>query len=389
MANKKRARTSSVGENRAKRRPAVNSQADFDENSQNDMLDDNAADDVVKDEPYDLLRHRVLELESVTERQKGQIQQLQIQLEFLMTLLGISESHTSSEKSSSAVPPATIGAWSSSLRPAGAVPVNSVPSAADTVSAISKFRTTVAVAVHTENRSIQNRSRNIVISGLPEISGVSEREAVVELLNAELGLRPVVGLCKRLGKPSEGRARKLLVTVGTAEQVAQVLASAKQLRLSSVDEIRNQVYINADQTRAEATAAYEQRCRRRATNNSRRAATTAIADVNMPTTVAASGDQFSSSPTVLPLRACHLASWSQPSSQPSLPVGTALPTGPSAADRDNIEHTINCLLDAARGRSPSITGLGSSTPALRPDAPTFVLDPNQYPHLSAVNGIDK
>ncbi len=106
--------------------------------------------------------------------------------------------------------------------------------------------------------------------------------------------------------------------------------------------------------------------------------------MNVPVTVAASDDQFASSSTVLPLRALPLAS----SSQSHLPVGTALPTGLPAADRDNIERTINCLLDAARGRSPSTTGLGSSTPALRPDAPTFVLDPNQFPRLSAANGIN-
>ena len=95
MANKKRTRPHSVGENRTNKRPAGNSQADFDDNSQNDMLDvntDAVIGDTKNDEHYNLLRHRVLELESVTERQKGQIQQLQIQVEFLMTLLGISES---------------------------------------------------------------------------------------------------------------------------------------------------------------------------------------------------------------------------------------------------------------------------------------------------------
>jgi len=44
-----------------------------------------------------------------------------------------------------------------------------------------------------------------------------------------------------------------------------IISSASQLRHSNVSVIRNNIFINANLTKAEATAAYELRCRRRVT----------------------------------------------------------------------------------------------------------------------------
>ena len=65
--------------------------------------------------------------------------------------------------------------------------------------AVQDFRTTVAATMHSENRSIQRRARNFVISGLRETSADGDRQNVINLIGEELGLWPDVSTCKRLG----------------------------------------------------------------------------------------------------------------------------------------------------------------------------------------------
>jgi len=75
---------------------------------------------------------------------------------------------------------------------------------------------------------------------------------------------------KRLGNnPSSAtpssKIQPLLVSVKNLDQAKMIISSARQLRHSNVSVIRNNVFINANLTKAKATAAYELRCRRRVT----------------------------------------------------------------------------------------------------------------------------
>ena len=71
---------------------------------------------------------------------------------------------------------------------------------------------------------------------------------------------------KRLGKPSTSSTAKtlpLLVNVKNVNHAKLIISSARQLRQSTVPFIRDNIFINPNLTKAEASAAYELRCRQR------------------------------------------------------------------------------------------------------------------------------
>ena len=364
MANKKRPRHHSFGDGRTRKRSVAGSQEGVEDNSEtlNDIID-NVTGGVDGGITSEALRHRVLVLESISKQQETRISDLQAKVDFLLSLLGISEGPKNSELSSSVTFPysnAVRGVQTDSRGSVDSEPTSGGISAE--LAAVSRFRTTVAAAVHAENRTIQNRSRNLVFSGLYEMGGVGDKEIVTGLLRDELGLRPVIGGCKRLGVPTDHRTRKLLVTFGTADQAAQVLASAKHLRLSHNEDIRNAVYINADQTRAEAMAAYEQRCRRRAAasaHKARRAPNAVVSDMDVLPAPSAAAAEINRRPTPAP----------SSSSVPLCPTtiasspGSAPPSDAQSVDQVNIDLIVARLQDAARGRLSTGAELGLDTSA--------------------------
>ncbi len=66
------------------------------------------------------------------------------------------------------------------------------------------------------------------------------------------------------------KPQNLLVTLDSVDHVKIILANAKQLRNSDNLFVRNNMFINADLTKAEATVAYEERCWRRLQRESKR-----------------------------------------------------------------------------------------------------------------------
>ena len=393
MANKKRPRRHSAGDNCAKKRANVNNDSSHNSQTVDDIIDSVARGD---EDDCDSLRRRVSELELRSERHKEQICDLRAQVEFLLSLLGVSEAGNSavlgvmgpgsSPDPSPALPPyrdITRGVSSRSTRPSlpelsggGHPTAEQVRPPSSGLSAISKFRTTVAAAVHAENRAIQNRSRNFVISGLREEDGVDDKDVVIGLLEAELSLRPEVGSCKRLGNLVEGRTRKLLVATGSADQATQVLAAAKRLRLSKIEEVRRAVYINADLTRAESLAEYERRCRRRAVqlsksavkNNNRTMSTTTDCSAVLSTQPGTSTEIRR-----LPDSASVAVTLSSPAPAPM--PGNVPSLGAPHLSQTDIEVIIGRLLDTARGQSSVVPDRDQQTTlrwsGLDPSAPTF------------------
>ena len=69
--------------------------------------------------------------------------------------------------------------------------------------------------------------------------------------------------CKRLGKEKPDKPRLYLVALHSEESAKELLRVARQLRKSTDNYIRDNIFINADLTRAEAQFAYEQRVARR------------------------------------------------------------------------------------------------------------------------------
>lgn len=362
MANKKRPRYHSTGDSRAVKRSIAGSQECIENSETLNDIADGVTRGGVGGDSNEMLQSRVCALEATSKQQENRINDLLAKVEFLLSLLGISEGPSKDSKLSYSK--VVSGGQTESQEPASIESTSDDQSAE--LAAISRFRTTVAAAVHAENRTIRNRSRNVVISGLYEMGGVSDKEIVAGLLSDELGLRPVVRGCQRLGVPTDHRTRKLLVTFGTTDQAAQVLASAKRLRLSNNEDIRNVVYINADQTRAEAMAAYEQRCRRRRAATStrsagqgRRQATNAIvADMDVLPAPSAASAEINRRPTPAPSLAAvpPLHSTTLTSSPCSAP--------PSDAQSVDIDLIIARLQDTARGRSSTGADPGRDTSSL-------------------------
>ena len=93
--------------------------------------------------------------------------------------------------------------------------------------------------------------------------GREDKELIFELINNEFNLQPTIKQCKRLGKPVADKTQSLLVTLDSVDHVKIILSDAKKLRKSLNNFVQTNVFINADLTKAEASVAYEERCRRR------------------------------------------------------------------------------------------------------------------------------
>jgi hypothetical protein len=134
------------------------------------------------------------------------------------------------------------------------------------------LKSAIMTAVHTELKIKDDRKTNIVILGLPAVPGTKDDVIVKELCHAEFQSVPHIIHCKRLiGKLTthtdrnsrSNRPAPLLVILKDQQQAQFLLRSAKNLRKSSDEFTRNNIYINPHLTQGEAQAAYEARCRRR------------------------------------------------------------------------------------------------------------------------------
>ena len=123
--------------------------------------------------------------------------------------------------------------------------------------------------IQEENKMKTRKAKTIIVSGLGATSGLDDKDAVAKLLRVELDARPQIVYCKRLGQPTQGRVRPLLVAMSRAEDAAWIISNAKQLRNSRVRAIRDSVYINANLSKEQSRDAYEQRCKRRTTAEQR------------------------------------------------------------------------------------------------------------------------
>ena len=83
------------------------------------------------------------------------------------------------------------------------------------------------------------------------------------LCDKEMQMQVKIQSCRRLGRQKTDKIQPILVRASTAEEAATVIHNAKLLRRSKDSLVRSQVYINADLTKAQASAAYERRCQRR------------------------------------------------------------------------------------------------------------------------------
>jgi hypothetical protein len=121
----------------------------------------------------------------------------------------------------------------------------------------------ISQAVSDALRQQQRRQRNIIVSGLPETSGVSDADKLREICEQYLNYKPWFddAKCRRIGKSSP---RRLLVSLPTPQAAAElILVAKKELRKADSLSIAARVYINPDLSPEEAHQAFLKRKERR------------------------------------------------------------------------------------------------------------------------------
>lgn len=104
-----------------------------------------------------------------------------------------------------------------------------------------------------------SKETNIIISGIPLSTILSDAQIVTNLLLDELNVTAMVTHCLRLGKPNTARPQLLLATLAHASDAMKVIRLAKTLRNSRNDDVKNNVYINPDLTHEQRTIQYNLR----------------------------------------------------------------------------------------------------------------------------------
>lgn len=127
------------------------------------------------------------------------------------------------------------------------------------------FREAAVSAVYADLRQKDSRKNSIILSGLPSRQ-CDDKSSVAKLFKDEFDLVTDISVCKRLGQQVSGKIQPLLVVLSNPDHTRRILSEAKNLRHSVDMLVRNQVFINPHLTKAEAMAAYEQRCQRRLRN---------------------------------------------------------------------------------------------------------------------------
>ena len=130
------------------------------------------------------------------------------------------------------------------------------------------LRSAVLTAMHAELHTVSKRANYVVVSGLKSSSLASDADQFRDFSNDELKLNLNVRSAVGLGKPITGRIQPLLVALGTPEEVNTVMSRARDLRHSTSRIVRDNIFINRHQTRAEREAAFNARVLRRSRNSS-------------------------------------------------------------------------------------------------------------------------
>jgi hypothetical protein len=127
-----------------------------------------------------------------------------------------------------------------------------------------KYNNSIIAAMYADQQENARRARTFIVQGLPDIDNSSDKNKVKDLCEREFSLDIDIAFDKRLGKTSQnGKPRPLLVGLQTQDVAEHIVKSARQLRQSTDPFIRNQVYINANLTKAKARMEYERRQKRR------------------------------------------------------------------------------------------------------------------------------
>ena len=120
-------------------------------------------------------------------------------------------------------------------------------------------------AVHKDLISQRERQKNIIVSGMKPSATIADKDLIKNLVGTHLGIIPIPepSFVRRLKTSSKDKIPPLLVCFPTETAATEILSQARNLRKSTSDYIKSNVYINRDLTKSEAAAAFEIREKRR------------------------------------------------------------------------------------------------------------------------------
>jgi hypothetical protein len=226
-----------------------------------------------KEDPSTLIR--------LVQRQQLEISRLQTQLNYVLSFLGIDEGDISipndTAHSDRFVSLPNLSHSPQDAPAASSEVLNDLPSWTEVVrrKQISKkpsnLQQSVVAAVYVDQSLKKRRETSLIVSGLEPSPGKADSELFSSLCSNELHIQPEVVKTKRLGNDNSSsvKPRPLLVILRETDQAQQLISSARLLRRSSNQAIRDRVYINPNLTKAEAEAAYLLRVKRRQTSQQR------------------------------------------------------------------------------------------------------------------------
>lgn len=122
--------------------------------------------------------------------------------------------------------------------------------------------------IHRTLNDMSRRKNNVVVTGLMEEkdTGKSDSESFAEFCENFMPIKPAltgINSCRRIGRPTEGRPRRLLVHLQSKEAADALLEAAPRLRYCDDSYVASSIFINQDLSPAEAKLAYEARKKRR------------------------------------------------------------------------------------------------------------------------------
>jgi hypothetical protein len=221
-------------------------------------------------------------LRCLVQQQQSEISRLQAQLKFVLSFLGIDEGDVSNDNEADHSERSQRQMMNLPHLPQD-VPLASTVAVDDVISWTevvrrkpiikkpSNLQQSVIAAVYVDQSLKKRRETSIIVSGLESVPGKTDSELFAGLCSDELNVQPDVVKTKRLGNgnSSTNKPRPLLVVLREADQAHQLVSSARLLRRSTNQAIRERVYINPNLTKAEAEAAYLLRVKRRQSSQQR------------------------------------------------------------------------------------------------------------------------
>jgi len=84
------------------------------------------------------------------------------------------------------------------------------------------LRQAVLSAVYVDQETQRRRSRNVVITGLPESVACTDSQIVSDLCTNELGIYPTLTAVKRLGTKQPNKIRPILATLQSEDEATLI-----------------------------------------------------------------------------------------------------------------------------------------------------------------------